>query len=117
MPMPGGQLTGSSRDSRACRVSPLIRLWSLASRTRQGPFVGCSAAATRRDHNRGMYVPAHFRPDDEAVREVLRHPGAANLITATGEWLLATMLPLVWVERGSGPELGPTGALLGHVAR
>ena len=64
-----------------------------------------------------MYVPAHFRPDDEAVRELLRHPGAANLITATEEGLLATMLPLVWDEGGSRPGLGPWGALLGHVAR
>jgi transcriptional regulator len=64
-----------------------------------------------------MYVPAHFKPDDEEVRELLRHPGAANLITATAEGLLATMLPLAFDEGGSRPGLGPWGALLGHVAR
>jgi transcriptional regulator len=64
-----------------------------------------------------MYVPAHFRPNDEEVRELLRHPGAANLITATAEGLLATMLPLVFDEGESRTGLGPWGALLGHVAR
>ena len=34
---------------------------------------------------RGMYVPAHFKPDDDAVRELLRHIGAADLITATAD--------------------------------
>ena len=64
-----------------------------------------------------MYVPAHFKPDDEAVRELLRNLGASNLITATAEGLLATMLPLVYDEGESRPGLGPWGALLGHVAR
>lgn len=64
-----------------------------------------------------MYVPAHFKPDDEAVRELLRNLAASNLITATAEGLLATMLPLVYDEGGSRTGLGPWGALLGHVAR
>jgi transcriptional regulator len=64
-----------------------------------------------------MYVPAHFRPDGGEVRELLRNPGAANLITATAEGLLATMLPLVFDEGESRPGLGPWGALMGHVAR
>jgi transcriptional regulator len=64
-----------------------------------------------------MYVPAHFMPDDEAVRELLRDLGAAQLITATSEGLLATMLPLVYDEGNSRPGLGAWGALLGHVAR
>jgi transcriptional regulator len=64
-----------------------------------------------------MYVPAHFKPDDEDVRELLRNLGAAQLITATAEGLLATMLPLVYDEGESRPGLGPLGALLGHVAR
>jgi transcriptional regulator len=64
-----------------------------------------------------MYVPAHFKPDDEEVRELLRHPGAADLITATADGLLATMLPLAYDEPGSRPGLGEWGALLGHVAR
>ncbi len=66
---------------------------------------------------RGMYVPAHFKPDDGTVRELLRKLGAANLITATADGLLATMLPLVYDEGESRPGLGPWGALLGHVAR
>ena len=64
-----------------------------------------------------MYVPAHFKPDDEDVRELLRNPGAADLITTTAEGMLATMLPLVYDEPGSRGELSEWGALLGHVAR
>jgi transcriptional regulator len=64
-----------------------------------------------------MYVPAHFKPDDEEVRDLLRNLGAANLITATADGLLATMLPLVYDEGESRPGLGGWGALLGHVAR
>ena len=64
-----------------------------------------------------MYVPAHFRPDDEEVRELLRNPGAADLITTTAEGMLATMLPLVHDEPGSRSGLGEWGALQGHVAR
>ena len=64
-----------------------------------------------------MYVPAHFKPDDEAVRELLRNLAASNLIIATAEGLVATMLPLVYDEGDSRPGLGPWGALLGHVAR
>jgi transcriptional regulator len=64
-----------------------------------------------------MYVPAHFKPDDEEVRELLRNPGAADLVTATADGLLATLLPFVYDEPGSRPELGHWGALLGHVAR
>jgi transcriptional regulator len=64
-----------------------------------------------------VYVPAHFKPDDDAVRELLRHAGAADLVTATADGLLSTMLPLVHDEAGSRPGLGPWGALLGHVAR
>jgi transcriptional regulator len=68
-----------------------------------------------RPDNRGMYVPAHFKPSDDEVRELLRQHGAADLITSTAEGLLATMLPLIWVE----PEAGSDGwgALYGHVAR
>ena len=64
-----------------------------------------------------MYVPAHFKPDDDEVRDLLRNPGAADLITATADGLLATMLPFVYDEPRSRPELGDWGALLGHVAR
>ena len=64
-----------------------------------------------------MYVPAHFAPSADDVRAALRHPGAADLVTATADGLLSTMLPLVWDEPGSRPGLGTWGALLGHVAR
>jgi transcriptional regulator len=64
-----------------------------------------------------MYVPAHFKPDDDEVRDLLKNPGAADLITATPDGLLATMLPFVYDEPGSRPGLGDWGALLGHVAR
>src|SRR3954467_1207282 len=59
-----------------------------------------------------MYVPAHFAADDESVRALLDRHGAADLVTATADGLVATLLPFV-----HDPESGPTGALLGHVAR
>jgi transcriptional regulator len=64
-----------------------------------------------------VYVPAHFKPDDAAVRELLAHHGAADLITSTSRGLLATLLPFVHDDPGSRTDLGPWGALLGHVAR
>jgi transcriptional regulator len=60
----------------------------------------------------GMYVPAHFGMDDDAVRELLIHHGAADLVTATAGGLVATLLPFVFE-----PDAGEHGALLGHVAR
>lgn len=59
-----------------------------------------------------MYVPTHFAVDDEAVGELLSRHGAADLVTATAEGLLATLLPFVY-----DPAVGDHGALLGHVAR
>lgn len=67
--------------------------------------------------NRPMYVPAHFKPSDEQVTELLRNLGAADLITMTSSGLMATTLPLVYDEPDSRPGLGPWGALVGHVAR
>jgi transcriptional regulator len=64
-----------------------------------------------------MYVPAHFQPSDDEVREALRHLGAVELVTATDDGLLATLMPMLWDEPGSRPGLGPLGALVGHVAR
>ncbi len=59
-----------------------------------------------------MYVPAHFAADDEDVRELLVHHGAADLVTATPDGLIATLLPFIYA-----PDVGEHGALLGHVAR
>ena len=59
-----------------------------------------------------MYVPASFAASDEVVRDLLTHLGAADLVTATSEGLLATFLPLLY-----DPTVGEHGALLGHVAR
>ncbi|GAA1807640.1 FMN-binding negative transcriptional regulator [Planosporangium flavigriseum] len=59
-----------------------------------------------------MYVPAHFAADDAAVHELLANHGAADLITATPQGLLATLLPFVY-----DPQAGEHGALLGHLAR
>jgi transcriptional regulator len=64
-----------------------------------------------------MYVPAHFKPDDEAVRELLLNHGAADLISSSPHGLLATMLPFVFEPPGSSAEAGEHGRLLGHVAR
>jgi transcriptional regulator len=59
-----------------------------------------------------MYIPAHFAASDALVSELLTHHGAADLVTATPQGLLATMLPFVY-----DPAAGEHGALLGHVAR
>jgi len=60
-----------------------------------------------------VYTPAAFAaPDDAAVRDLLAHHGAADLITATDSGLLATLLPFIFVA-----DQGEHGALLGHLAR
>ncbi len=59
-----------------------------------------------------MYVPSHFSADDSMVQDLLINHGAANLITATADGMLATLLPMLY-----DPALGEHGALLGHVAR
>ena len=64
-----------------------------------------------------MYIPAHFKPDEATVRELLDHQGAADLVTWTDEGLLATMLPFLYDAPGSRPDVGELGALVGHVAR
>jgi transcriptional regulator len=61
-----------------------------------------------------VYVPKHFAaPDDDAVRDLLRHHGAADLVTSTPDGLRATLLPFVVDEDDAGAPVG----LLGHVAR
>lgn len=64
-----------------------------------------------------MYVPDHFRPTDDEIRELLTRVGAVELVTATEGGLLATMLPMVYDAPGSRDGIGAFGALLGHVAR
>jgi transcriptional regulator len=59
-----------------------------------------------------MYVPAHFAMAEAAVQRLLVEHGAGDLITATSQGLLATMLPFVF-----DPAAGPHGALFGHLAR
>ena len=59
-----------------------------------------------------MYVPAHFAMDDAAVAELLDRHGAADLVAATPDGLVATMLPFVHDH-----TVGEHGALLGHLAR
>ena len=59
-----------------------------------------------------MYVPADFALGDGDVRELLVNHGAADLITATPEGLVATLLPFIY-----DALVGEHGALLGHVAR
>ena len=64
-----------------------------------------------------MYIPAYHEPDEETVRELFRNQGAADLVTATTDGLLATMLPFLYDQPGSRPGIGELGALVGHVAR
>ena len=56
-----------------------------------------------------MYIPADFAPDEQAVDDLLTHHGAADLITATPEGVVATMLPFVY-----DPSMR---TLRGHLAR
>jgi transcriptional regulator len=56
-----------------------------------------------------MYVPAHFAPEDDAVRDLLAHHGAADLVTVTPDGLVATLLPFVYDRERN--------RLLGHLAR
>jgi transcriptional regulator len=60
-------------------------------------------------HRGGVYVPAHFAPEDEAVHQLLVHHGAADLITATPDGLVATFLPFLYDR--------VAGTLRGHLAR
>jgi transcriptional regulator len=62
-----------------------------------------------------MYIPAHFEPDPALVDELLRNHGAADLVTVTGQGLVATMLPFAYVPPADGT--GSLGALHGHLAR
>jgi transcriptional regulator len=64
-----------------------------------------------------MYVPDHFGASDADLRALLENLGAAELITATDEGLLATFLPLIYEPPGGTPQTGPNGRLMGHVAR
>jgi transcriptional regulator len=59
-----------------------------------------------------MYVPQSFAMPPEQAQEMLTRSGAGDLVTATPDGLLATMLPFV-----HDPSLGRHGALLGHLAR
>lgn len=59
-----------------------------------------------------VYVPKHFVPDGDAVRDLLTHQGASDLITVTEQGLVATLLPFEY-----DPDAGEHGALIGHMAR
>jgi transcriptional regulator len=60
-----------------------------------------------------MYVPPAFREDDlAALHGTMRGARLANLVTATGEGVMATPLPLFLAA-----DEGPHGTLYGHLAR
>jgi transcriptional regulator len=59
-----------------------------------------------------MYLPKHFRADERETRELLEGIRAGDLVTATGDGLFGTFLPLIYE-----PTTGELGSLLGHVAR
>ncbi|MDF9749396.1 FMN-binding negative transcriptional regulator [Arthrobacter sp. ES3-54] len=59
-----------------------------------------------------MYIPAHFAAGSDSVQQLLSRPAAANLITATANGILATLMPFVF-----DPTSGEYGALHGHLAR
>jgi transcriptional regulator len=64
-----------------------------------------------------MYIPAHFTPDAELVEELLLNHGAADLVTMTGQGLVATLLPFIYVPPADEQPAGGLGALHGHLAR
>jgi transcriptional regulator len=66
-----------------------------------------------------MYIPAHFAAEPAEVDDLLRHQGAADLVTLTDRGLVATLLPFVYVPpaRSAGAEPGGLGSLQGHLAR
>ena len=67
-----------------------------------------------------MYVPDHFRPTDGEIADLLDGIAAGELITATADGLLATLLPLIWEPTSASdpqPDGGIRGRLMGHVAR
>ncbi|GAA1076943.1 FMN-binding negative transcriptional regulator [Nocardiopsis composta] len=60
-----------------------------------------------------MYIPKAFAaPEPDAVAELLRNSGAADLVTCTADGFDATPVPFV-----HDPQPGPHGRLLGHLAR
>jgi transcriptional regulator len=59
-----------------------------------------------------MYIPAHFIMDEAEARHLLTHHGAADLVTATPDGMLASLLPFIY-----DPTVGEHGSLLGHLAR
>jgi len=59
-----------------------------------------------------VYIPAHFAAGPDSVQQLLSRPAAANLITATANGILATLMPFVF-----DPTSGERGALHGHLAR
>ncbi len=56
-------------------------------------------------------------PDDEEVRELLRHHGVVDLVTATPDGLRSTMLPMIYVAPDEDADAGQLGLLRGHFAR
>lgn len=59
-----------------------------------------------------MYLPPHFVAQDTTVQRILATFGAADLVTFRDGCFDATTIPMVF-----HPELGPRGALRGHVSR
>jgi transcriptional regulator len=76
-----------------------------------------AAGALRAWHPDAVYVPDHFRPTEDDVRDLLANLDAADLIVPTDEGLLATFLPLIFEPSDASPDAGPNGRLMGHVAR
>jgi transcriptional regulator len=59
-----------------------------------------------------MYVANHFAMTTDDVTELLTGMGAADLVTAHEQGLVATFLPMVY-----DPDGGEHGSLIAHVAR
>jgi transcriptional regulator len=64
-----------------------------------------------------MYVPGHFAMDEAAVAELLRHHGAADLVTVTPSGLMATMLPFIYVPLEDDADARGARGVSAHRAR
>jgi len=67
----------------------------------------------RSAYSTNMYLPPHFEMRDlPAIHDAIDARGLANLITFTGDQLLATPLPLLLMR-----DAGEYGTLIGHFAK
>jgi transcriptional regulator len=72
-----------------------------------------------------MYLPEHFAVhDQQQIARFVADAGAADLVTFDGSGMVASLIPVIWEQPGTGGQDGTGGAgtggghgrLLGHLA-